>query len=77
MKRADPLNPRARPRGSSVKNIDGQSFRFAVFDLGKLWKATIMSNPDRFVDHFQHCNTADVRLGVKTGPVDLEAGLPR
>ena len=53
----------ARPRGSSAKNIDGQSFRFAVFDLGKWWKATIMSNPDRFVDHFKHCKTVDVGLG--------------
>jgi hypothetical protein len=23
-----------------------------------------MSNPDRFVDHFKHCNTVDVGLGV-------------
>jgi hypothetical protein len=38
----------ARPRGSSAKNIDGQSFLFAVFDLGKWWKATIMSNLDRW-----------------------------
>jgi hypothetical protein len=22
-----------------------------------------MSNPDRFVDHFKHCNTVDVGLG--------------
>ena len=28
---------------------------------GKSWKATIMSNPDRFVDHF----TVDVGLGSK------------
>ena len=54
----------ARPRGSSAKNIVGQSFRFAVFDLGKRWKATIMGNPDRFVDHFKHCNTVDVGLGA-------------
>ncbi len=52
-----------RPRGSSAKIIDGQSFRFAVFDLGKWWKATIMNNPDRFVDHFKHCNTVNVGLG--------------
>jgi hypothetical protein len=51
----------ARPRGSSAKNIDGQSFRFAVFDLGKWRKATIMSNPDRLI--FKHCSTVDVGLG--------------
>ena len=34
----------ARPRGSSAKNIDGQSFRFAVFDLGKWWEVLSMGN---------------------------------
>jgi hypothetical protein len=41
----------ARPRGNSAKNIHGQSFRFAVYHFGKWWKATIMGNPGRFVDH--------------------------
>jgi hypothetical protein len=37
----------ACPRGSGAKNIYGQPFRFAVSNLGKWWKALIVSNPDR------------------------------
>jgi hypothetical protein len=38
-----------------------------------------MSNPDRFVDHFKHCNTVDVGLG-SIAPFDRlpdTSGLPQ
>jgi hypothetical protein len=73
----------ARPRGSSAKDIDGQSFRLAVLDLGKWWEATIMSNPDKFVDHFKHRNTVDVgqwesgRIEARSGHRYRQEPVPR
>jgi hypothetical protein len=38
-----------------------------------------MSNPDRFVDHFKHCNTVDVGLGQsrRFDAPRATSGLPR
>jgi hypothetical protein len=57
----------ARPRGSSAKiSTAGPS------DLPSLTSANggnpVMSNPDRFVDHFKRCKTVDVGLGSKNEP---------
>ena len=36
------------PRGGGAKNVDGQTFRISVPDLGKRWKVLIVSDPHWF-----------------------------